>query len=178
MRWYDEFYWIIVLNRFSLPQHQTHLYNGLMLTKETLQADLQSAIRSKDDVRKRTLRLALTKIKLVEVDRRDTLDERTLFGILQKEVKTRQESIEEAKKANREDIIAAAKAEIAVIQEYLPQPLTQEELEDLTNQVIQEIGATGPKSMGEVMKMLMPRVQGRADGVAVSNLVRDKLSDV
>jgi uncharacterized protein YqeY len=149
-----------------------------MLTKETLQADLQSAIRSKDDVRKRTLRLALTKIKLVEVDRRDTLDERTLFGILQKEVKTRQESIEEAKKANREDIITAAKAEIAVIQEYLPQPLTQEELEDLTNQVIQEIGATGPKSMGEVMKMLMPRVQGRADGVAVSNLVRDKLSDV
>lgn len=149
-----------------------------MLTKETLQADLQSAIRSKDDVRKRTLRLALTKIKLVEVDRRDTLDERTLFGILQKEVKTRQESIEEAKKANREDIIAAAKAEIAVIQEYLPQPLTQEELEDLTNQVIQEIGATGPKSMGEVMKMLMPRVQGRADGVAVSNLVRDKLSDI
>ena len=149
-----------------------------MLTKETLQADLQSAIRSKDDVRKRTLRLALTKIKLVEVDRRDTLDERTLFGILQKEVKTRQESIEEAKKANREDIIAAAKAEIAVIQEYLPQPLTQEELEDLTNQVIQEIGATGPKSMGDVMKMLMPRVQGRADGVAVSNLVRDKLSDV
>jgi hypothetical protein len=129
-----------------------------MLTKETLQADLQSAIRSKDDVRKRTLRLALTKIKLVEVDRRDTLDERTLFGILQKEVKTRQESIEEAKKANREDIITAAKAEIAVIQEYLPQPLTQEELEDLTNQVIQEIGATGPKSMGEVMKMLMSDV--------------------
>lgn len=149
-----------------------------MLTKETLQADLKSAIRSKDDVRKRTLRLALTNIKLVEVDRRDTLDEPTLFGILQKEVKTRQESIEEAKKANREDIIAAAKAEISVIQEYLPQPLTQEELEDLTNQVIQEIGATGPKSMGEVMKMLMPRVQGRADGVAVSNLVRDKLSDV
>jgi uncharacterized protein YqeY len=149
-----------------------------MLTKETLQADLQSAIRSKDDVRKRTLRLALTKIKLVEVDRRDTLDERTLFGILQKEVKTRQESIEEAKKANREDIIAAAKAEIAVIQEYLPQPLTQAELEDLTNQVIQEISVTGPESMGEVMKMLMPRVQGRADGVTVSNLVRDKLSDV
>jgi hypothetical protein len=149
-----------------------------MLKKETIEEDLRDAMRSGDNPRKRALRMALTNIKLVEVDRRGTLDEPDLFGILQKEVKDLQESIEDAKQANRDDLIAAAKAEIAVLQEYLPQPLTQEELEDLTSQAIEEIGASGPESMGEVMKILMPRVQGRADGKAVSNLVRSKLSDL
>jgi uncharacterized protein YqeY len=149
-----------------------------MLKKETIEEGLRDAIRSGDDARKRALRMVLTNIKLVEVDRRDTLDEPALFGILQKEVKALQESIEEAKQANRDDLITAAKDEIAVLQEYLPQPLTQEELEDLTSQTIEEIGASGPESMGEVMKILMPRVQGRADGKAVSNLVRSKLSDL
>jgi uncharacterized protein YqeY len=149
-----------------------------MLTKETIEEDLREAIRSGDDSRKRALRMVLTSIKLVEVDRRGTLDEPVLFGIFQKEVKALQESIEEAKQANRDDLIAAAKVEIAILQEYLPQPLTQEELEVLINQAIEEIDASGPKSMGEVMKILMPRVQGRADGKAVSNLVRSKLSDL
>lgn len=149
-----------------------------MLTKETIEEDLREAIKSGDDSRKRALRMVLTSIKLVEVDRRGTLDEPVLFGILQKEVKALQESIEEAKQANRDDLIDAAKVEIAILQEYLPQPLTQEELDGLINQAIEEIDASGPKSMGEVMKILMPRVQGRADGKAVSNLVRSKLSDL
>ncbi len=147
-----------------------------MLTKESLQSDLKDAMRAGDDVRKRTLRMALAAIKLAEVERRGELDEGSLLAILQKEVKTRRESIEEAKRAGREDLIQALEAELAILHAYLPQPLTEDELRDLAQQAIQESGASDPKEMGKVMKVLMPRVQGRADGKTVSALVRELLA--
>jgi len=149
-----------------------------MLTKEALEADLKSAMRAGDDVRKRTLRMVLTAIKLAEVDRRDLLDEPALLVVLQKEAKARRETIGEAKRANRNDIVAATKAEIDVLQNYLPQPLTPDELETLARQVIDEVEASGPGFVGKVMKVLMPRVQGRADGKVVNVLVRNLLNEL
>jgi len=149
-----------------------------MLTKETLEADLQSAMRAGDDVRKRTLRMVLTAIKFSEVDRRGPLDEPALLAVLQKEDKSRRETIEEAKQANRNDLVDSTQAEIAVLQNYLPRPLTPDELETLTRQVIDEVEASGPGFVGKVMKVLIPRVQGRADGKVVNVLVRNLLNEL
>ncbi len=146
------------------------------MNKESLQKDLKEAIRSKDDVRKRALRMVLSAIKLVEIDRRASLDEPTILGILQREVKSRQETIEEAKQAGRNDLVASTLAEIEVLQVYLPQPLGEDELTELVQRAIEEVGATTSQDMGKVMKALMPQIQGRADGKIASNLVRGLLS--
>jgi len=155
---------------------KNHRYNGRMMNKESLQKDLKEAIRSKDDVRKRALRMVLSAIKLVEIDRRASLDEPTILGILQREVKSRQETIEEAKQAGRNDLVASTLAEIEVLQVYLPQPLGEDELTELVQRAIEEVGATTSQDMGKVMKALMPQIQGRADGKIASNLVRGLLS--
>ena len=147
-----------------------------MLTKESLEEDLKNAMRARDEVRKRTLRMVLTAVKLAEVDRRGPIDEPTLLALIQKEIKTRRESVEEAERASRSDMVAATQAEIDILIGYLPQPLTSEELESLARQAIEEVGASQPSDMGKVMKVLMPRVQGRADGKATSELVRSLLS--
>ena len=149
-----------------------------MLTKETLEADLKSAMRAGDDVRKRTLRILLTEIKLVEVDRRGPLDEPALLAVIQKEAKSRRDTIEEAKRANRNDIVASTQAELDILQNYLPQPLTPDELETLARQVIDEVEASGPEFVGKVMKVLMPRVQGRSEGKVVNALVRTLLNEL
>jgi len=122
--------------------------------------------------------MVLTAIKLAEVDRRGPLDEPSLLAAIQKEAKARRETIEEAKRANRNDIVAATKAEIDFLQYYLPQPLTPDELETLARQVIDEVEASGPGFVGKVMKVLMPRVQGRADGKVVNVLVRNLLNEL
>jgi uncharacterized protein YqeY len=147
-----------------------------MLTKESLEEDLKNAMRVRDEVRKRTLRMVLTAVKFAEVDRRGPIDEPSLLALIQKEVKTRRETVEEAERAGRSDMVAATQAEIDILLGYLPQPLTSEELESLARQAIEEAGASEPSDMGKVMKVLMPRVQGRADGKAASELVRSLLS--
>ncbi len=147
-----------------------------MSLKTNLENDLKQAIRAGDDLTKRTLRLSLTSIKLVEVDKRGELEDSTILGILQKEVKSRQEAIEEARSAGREDLVEIAQAEVEILQKYLPQPLSEEELLTLVEEAIEESGATSPQDMGNVMKLLMPRIQGRADGKAASNAVQQRLT--
>jgi hypothetical protein len=147
-----------------------------MTTKAELENALKDAMRSGDDVRKRTLRMALSAIRLTEVDKGGPVDENTLMAVLQKEVKARQETIEEAQRANRPDLVADTQAEIIVLQSYMPQQLSPEELENLARQVIAEVGASSPREMGQVMKALMPRLQGRATGDQASQIVRKLLS--
>lgn len=147
-----------------------------MPTKESLEADLKQAMRAGDDVRKRTLRMVLSAIKLAEVEKRSALDGPALLGVLQKEIKTRRESIADAERAHRDDLIAATQAELAVLHSFLPQALTQEDLEEMVRQAIEEVGASGPQDMGKVMKTVIPRIQGRADGKVVSDLVRTRLT--
>jgi uncharacterized protein YqeY len=148
-----------------------------MLTKEELENDLRQAIRSQDDLRKRTLRMVLSAVKLAEVEKGAPLDEPALLGILQKEVKSRQETVEEAGKAGRADLVASTEEEIELLASYLPQALTQSELKDLIQRTIDEVGAEGPTDMGVVMKALMPKIQGRADGKTASDLVRAALQE-
>ncbi|MEX0788207.1 MAG: GatB/YqeY domain-containing protein [Anaerolineales bacterium] len=147
-----------------------------MPSKEVLEADLRTAMKAGDDVRKRTLRMVLSAVKLAEVEKRGHVDEATLIAILQKEIKTRRESITDAERAHRDDIIAASQAEIDVLNSFLPQRLSQADLQTLVQKAIEETGASGPQDMGKVMKAVMPHVQGRADGKDVNELVRSLLA--
>jgi uncharacterized protein YqeY len=97
------------------------------------------------------------------------------MAVLQKEIKSRHESIADAEKANRTDLIEVAKKEIAIIEEYLPKALSAEELENLARQAIAEAGATSPAQLGQVMKILMPKLQGKATGDQASQAVRKLL---
>lgn len=146
-----------------------------MDTKSKLETALKEALKAGDEVKKRTIRMALAAIQQMEVDRQVTLDESSLLGILQKEIKMRKESIEEARQANRPDLVASTEAELAVLDSFLPEALSADELKALAEGAISEAGAATPAEMGKVMKLLIPRVAGRAPGDQVSALVRQLL---
>jgi uncharacterized protein len=146
-----------------------------MELKSTLQSDLKDAIRAGDDTRKGTIRMALSAIKLEEIEKGGQLDEAGSMAVIQKEVKARRDTIKDAERANRPDLISQAEAEIKVLQSYLPEGLTPEELEKLAREVISETSASSLQDMGQVMKILLPRVQNRAPGDQVSQVVRKLL---
>ena len=146
-----------------------------MINKAQLETALKEALRSGDNLRKNTIRMVLSAIKLVEIDKGAPLDETGIALILQKEVKSRRESIADAQRANRLDLIATSEAEISILEGFLPKPLTSDELDALVRQAIQETGATSLREMGQVMKVLMPRLQGRLGGDQVSQAVRKLL---
>ena len=148
-----------------------------MPTKAELETQLKEAMRSGDELRKRTLRMVLAAIKLDEVDQRGAIDEAGVLKALQKEAKGRRETIEDAQKAKRQDLIDAAEAELALLETYLPQPLSETEIERLANQVIKETGAAGAEDLGKVMGRMMAQTAGRADGSQVSRIVRRLLSE-
>jgi len=146
-----------------------------MSIKQQLENDLKEAMRNKDELRKRTLRLTLTDIRLAEVEKGGALDDPALMALVQKEIKSRHESIADAERAGRPDLIEELRAEISMLEAYLPQQLSTQELEELARQAIAEAGATSPKEMGLVMKLLVPRLQGRASGNEASQVVRKLL---
>jgi uncharacterized protein len=128
-----------------------------MSIKNQLSESMKDAMKSGDEVRKQTVRMALAAVKQVEVDKRTELDDAAVTAVLQKEVKNRRESLEEAKKANRADLIAANEAEIEVLQAFLPKAMPAEELRALVRAAISETGAASPADMGKVMKTVLPR---------------------
>lgn len=136
---------------------------------------VKEAMKSGNELSKRTLRMVLAAIKQVEVDRRISLDDAAVLSILQKEIKLRKEALEEAKKANRTDLASDAQAEIEVLTAFLPKGLDEAELRALVQAAIEEAGAAGPSEMGKVMKVLLPKVAGRAPGDQVSAMVRELL---
>jgi uncharacterized protein len=143
--------------------------------KSTLQDDLKDAMRHREETRKSTLRMALTAIKLTEVDKGASLDDAGTLAIIQKEIKSRRESIADAERANRPELISQAEQEIKILQTYLPSALSTEELEEMAKAAISEVGATSIREMGQVMKILMPKLQGRATGDQASAVVRKML---
>jgi uncharacterized protein YqeY len=147
-----------------------------MVTKLSLEQELHQAMRSRDELRKRTVRMALSAIKLAEVEARGPLDQAALLGVLRKEIKTRLESINDAQIAGRAELVEQARQELELLEGYLPPPLSPAELEQLAREAIAETGATSTGQFGAVMKALMPRVQGRADGKLVGDLVRSLLT--
>jgi uncharacterized protein YqeY len=148
-----------------------------MDTRTALEASLREALRSGDDLRKRTIRQALAAVKQVEIDRRAAPDETAVVGIVQKEIKTRRESLEEARKAGRAEMAAELEAEIEILAAFLPRAMTADELRPLVQGAILETDAASPADMGKVMKVVLPRVAGRAPGDQVSQMVRDLLQN-
>ena len=146
-----------------------------MNMKNQLQQALTGAMKSRDEDTKRTLRLVLSSIKLAEVDVGKEIDDEKILGILQKEIKTRDDAINEAQQASREDLIRQAQTEKKILNRFLPEQMDLEQLRTLAEQIIQETGASGMTDMGKVMKELMPKLQGRASGQDASKVVRDLL---
>ena len=146
-----------------------------MTIKTQLNDSMKDAMKSGDEVRKRTVRMALAAVKQAEVDKRIELDDTAVINLLQKEVKNRRESLEEAKKANRPDLVEANEAEIKVLEAFLPKAMPAEELRALVQTAITETGAASPADMGKVMKAVMAKVAGRAPNDMVSAAVRELL---
>ena len=143
--------------------------------KTQLNDSLKQAMKSGDMTRKDTLRMALAAIKQVEVDKRIVLDDAAVMALLQKEIKNRREALEEAKKANRPDLASANEAEIVILETFLPAAMPAEELRAIVQAAIAETGAAIPSDMGKVMKVVMPKVAGRAPNDAISAMVRELL---
>jgi uncharacterized protein YqeY len=152
------------------------MYNRGMLTRHELEGELQTAIRENNDLHKRTLRLVLTEWQLAEIELGSELDESAATALLQKQAKARREAIADAERAGRADIVESTQEELTYIETFLPEPLSPEELEQLARESIQETGATEPAQMGLVMKDLMPRLGGGADGKQASEVVRNLLN--
>ncbi len=143
--------------------------------KERIQQDIKGAMKEKDQVKLSTLRLLMSEIKNKEIDAGGELEEADLLSIIQKAAKQRKESIEQYKKGGRDELAAKEERELEILNSYLPQQLSREELEALVREAIARCGATSPKDMGKVMKEVMPAVKGRADGKEVNALVRTLL---
>lgn len=146
-----------------------------MSKKAELETALKDAMRANDTVHKNTLRGALAAVKEAEVAKRGELDDAAVISILQKELKSRHEAIAEGEKASRPDLVEANKLEASILEAYLPAGLSADEIEAIVTAAIAESGASAPSDMGKVMKLVLPQVQGRADGGQISALVKAKL---
>ena len=147
-----------------------------MTLAQRLQTDLTRAIRERDELRRDALRMAIAAAYNAEKQARRPLTDDEVVTVLSREVRTRRESIEAYVEAGRDEIVAQQQAELAVIEEYLPEQLSDEELESLAGETIEELGAMSPREMGQVMAGLMPKVRGRAEGKRVSAVVARQLA--
>ncbi len=147
-----------------------------MTLRDRLQHDTTAAMRSGDVLRRDVLRMVQNAIYNVEKTKRITLSEDDLIAVLTREVKTRRESVEAFRKGGREELAAKEEAEIAILADYLPQPLTEDELRTLVQQGVADTGAASARDLGRVMGWLSPRIRGRADGKVASGLVAQALA--
>lgn len=150
-----------------------------MVLRERLNEDLKAAMKSGDDVRKRTVRGVKAAVTRAETrgDEHVTLDDEGILAVIAKEAKQRRESIVEYERAGRKDLVAEEQDELTVLEGYLPQPLSREEIRDMVQAAVAEVGAAGPSDLGKVMKILMPNLRGRADGKIVQQVVRELLNE-
>ena len=142
-----------------------------MSLQEQLQAELLDAVRSKDDVRRSALRMLKSSILYAEKAKGEPLDDAELVQAVSREVRSRKESIEEFRKADRTDLLEREEAELAVIMAYMPEQMSREEISEVARRVIGEVGAQGPGDKGKVMGKLMGQLKGKADGREVNEVV-------
>ena len=148
-----------------------------MSLKQQLQSDLKEALRAKDERRKSVIRMILAEITNAEIAGGGDLEEADMAALLQKDARRRQETIAELQQAGRTDLLEKEEAELRVLETYLPKMLTQEEITAAAQQVIEQVGASGMKDLGGVMRELMPKMKGRADGRLVNQVVRELLAN-
>lgn len=147
-----------------------------MNIKEQLMVDLKEAMKQKQKLRKSVITMLRAAVKQIEIDQRKELSNEEVIDIVATQVKQKRSVIEEFLKGDRPDLAEEAKEEIAVLEKYLPEQLTVDELKSLISDIIAETGATTMKDMGKVMGMVNPKVKGRADGKTVSQIVKDFLN--
>lgn len=147
-----------------------------MMLKTTINTAMKEAMRAKDKARLGAIRMILSEIKRLEVDTRTEINDSQILAILDKMQKQRRDSIAQFEQAQRHDLAHIEQAELAVIAEFLPTPLTPDEIAALIRQTITEQGAQSMADMGQVMAALKPKVQGRADMAAISQLIKTQLN--
>jgi uncharacterized protein YqeY len=147
-----------------------------MSLKEKILQDMKGAMKARDSLKLSTLRLLVSQIKNREIDAKDELKDDEVLALIQKAVKQRQDSINQYEKGGRQDLADKEKAEMVILKAYLPEELSQEELLTIIDEAVSVTEASSPKEMGKVMKEVMPKVRGRADGKEVNELVRKRLT--
>ena len=141
-----------------------------------IEGELRDAMRERDDSRRATLRLILSSLRSAEKELQRPLHDDEELQVLQRERKRRVEAAQAFRSGGREEQAAAEERELGVLEEFMPEPLSEEELEEIVDDAIAEVGATSLRDIGRVMADVMPQVAGRADGSVVSQLVREKLA--
>ena len=147
-----------------------------MTLKDKLMDDLKQSMKNKEQIRKSVVILIRSAIKQKEVDERVEVSEEDVLAIISKQMKQRKDALEEFKKAQREDLILQTEQEIEILTQYLPKQLTDDELESIIQEIINQIGASTMKDMGKIMGLATPKVQGRADGKRINEVVKSLLA--
>ena len=147
-----------------------------MTLKEKLMEDLKSAMRSKEKRRKDTITMLRAAVKQREVDERKEMADDEILALIGKQVKQKRESIKDFQKAERVDLVEQAQEEIDILLAYLPEQLTEEEIDELVREAIEQTGATSMRDMGRIMGIVMPKVKGRADGSLISQSAKKLLN--
>lgn len=147
-----------------------------MSLRSQLETDMKAAMRARDNERRDAIRYVLSAVKNAEIDKRAELTPDEEVKLIRSQVKQRQDSIEQFRSGGREDLAAKEESQVAILEKYLPQQMSDEELWEFVKQGIAETGAEGPKDMGKVMGALNPRTGGRVDGKRLSSAVRDALA--
>ena len=142
-----------------------------MSLSEQLTDDLKQAMRSRDTLRRDVLRYLRAAVRNLEIERQETADDEAITGLLWRQARQRRDSIEAYAKGGRDDLVSKEEDELAIIMEYLPAELTDEEISEIASKAVDEVGATSPREMGKVMGRIIPQVEGRADLKKVSQTV-------
>ena len=156
----------------SYPKNQDSQESPL---KQKLVEDLKQALKGGDKVRRSVIRLVMAAIKNAEIARQVTLDDADILGIIAKEARQRRESIEAFRQGNRQDLVTQEEAELAILNQYLPQQMSREEIIAEARRVIEEVGARGPGDKGKVMSKLIAQLKGKADGREINTVVTELL---
>jgi uncharacterized protein YqeY len=143
--------------------------------RRTLNDDLKQAMKSGDTLKRDTLRLLISSLNNAEIAKQAALDKSDMLGVIAREVKRHQESIDAFKQGNRQDLVDKETAEMAILQGYLPRQMTRDEVVAAAREVIGAVGAQGPGDKGRVMKELMPKLKGMADGREINEVVTELL---
>lgn len=146
-----------------------------MTLKEKLAEDLKTAMKEKDEIKKNTVQMVRAAILQVEKDKKVVLDEEGIIDVIAKELKKRKDALPDYEKSGRQEHVDNIKREIKILEEYLPQQLTNEELDKIVKDAIRSSGATSIKDIGKIMTEVMPKVKGRADGKSVNEIARKYL---
>lgn len=146
--------------------------------REKILKDMMAAMKNQEKERLSVLRMVKGAMQLEEINKKKELDDTEVIAVISKQIKLRKESIEEFKKGNRQDLIDSTQQEIEILNEYMPEQLSEEEINKVIDEAIAEVNPQAPSDMGKIMKLVTPKLTGKADMSSVSKLVKEKISNL